>query len=518
MIALRRLPLFPLLTVLIATCSVFFLRAIPEFERNLKSWLSAAISLLALILILIWFAFSKRFSFRSRLIGLGGFIVSVIGLTQSLRLDGTTDARGLPQFVWKWTPIVGTQVPALSTKIALAASTTTDPRLAQTTDVPQFFGPHRDGIIQGAKLSKDWQKSSPKQLWRQPIGQGWSAFAVVSGKAYTQEQRGEKELVTCYDLFTGELIWAHADKAHFTQWQGGDGPRATPTVQDGYVYTYGATGLLNCLEAATGKQIWQRSVLAENHLTNLEWGISASPLVMDDQVFVTGGTPLGAVLFAYKRDSGIPSWKAGNDVANYSSPMAVTLAGKRFILSNNAARLTGYDHSSGEVLLDYAWGIDKWPKASQPVQVHPDRLFVSAGYGMGCQLLQIQADTSGKLSAIQLWSSMKMKTQFNSPSVHDNHLYGLDDGRLACLNLASGDRLWKEGRFGSGQSIVVDDLILIQNENGTVHLASANPEAFQELGQLAALSSKTWNHPVLAGRFLLVRNDREAVCYELPIE
>lgn len=514
----RRLPWFPLITLLIATCSVVYLRALPEFERNLKGWLSAAIPLVALILILVWFGFSRRFPLRARLIGLGGFALTVIGLTQALRLDGTADGRGLPQFVWKWTPSAGSRAPALSTKVAKAEPTSVDPRLAQTTDVSQFFGPNRDGIIHGAKLSKDWQKSPPKQLWRQPIGQGWSAFAVVSGKAYTQEQRGEEELVTCYDLFTGELIWAHADKAHFTQWQGGDGPRATPTIKDGHVYTYGATGLLNCLEAATGKQLWQRSVLAENKLINLEWGVSASPLIVDDQVIVTGGNPRGALLFAYKRDSGQASWKAGNDVANYSSPMLVTVAGKRFILCNNAARLTGYDPKTGEVLLDYAWGIDKWPKASQPVQTSPDRLFVSAGYGMGCQLLQIQADSAGQLSATQLWSSMKMKTQFNSPSVLGNHLYGLDDGRLACLDLATGDRLWKEGRFGSGQSIVIDNLILIQNESGTVHLASANPASFQELGQLAALSSKTWNHPVLAGRFLLVRNDREAVCYELPIE
>ena len=518
MIALRRLPLFPLLTLLIATCSVCYLRALPELERNLKGWLSVAIPLLALILILIWFAFSKRFSPRSRWIGLGILVVTAIGLTQFLRLDGTADGRGLPQFVWKWTPAAGTKVPALSTKIARAAAMSTDPRLAETADVPQFFGPHRDGLIRGSKLSKDWQKSPPKQLWRQPIGQGWSAFAVVAGKAYTQEQRGEEELVTCYDLFTGELIWAHADKAHFTQWQGGDGPRATPTIQDGQVYTYGATGLLNCLEAATGKQIWQRSVLAENNLTNLEWGISASPLVVDDQVIVTGGHSPGAVVFAFHRHSGRPSWKAGNDVANYSSPMLITVAGNRLILCNHAARLTGYDPNTGKVLLNFAWGIDKWPKASQPVQVTPDRLFVSAGYGMGCQLLQIHADASGMLSATQLWNSMKMKTQFNSPAMEKNHLYGLDDGRLACLDLTTGERRWKEGRFGSGQSIIVDDLILIQNEIGTVHLAAAKPEAFEELGKLSALSSKTWNHPVLAGRFLLVRNDREAVCYELPIE
>ncbi|MCX6854399.1 MAG: PQQ-like beta-propeller repeat protein [Verrucomicrobia bacterium] len=384
--------------------------------------------------------------------------------------------------------------------------------------MPQFFGPNRDGAITGARLAKDWQKSPPRQLWRQPIGQGWSAFAVVSGKAYTQEQRGEEELVTCYDLFTGQLIWAHADKAHFTQWQGGDGPRATPTVDGGRVYAYGATGLLNCLEADTGKPIWQHSVLAANQRTNLEWGISSSPLLVDDQVVVTGGNPRGAMLFAFQRDTGTLLWKAGDDQATYASPMLVTLAGKRLILSNNARSLTGYDPRTGAVLLDHIWGGDKWPKASQPVIIGPDRIFVSAGYGMGCQLLQVKSDPSGNLTLTELWSSMKMKTQFNSPSVHGGHLYGLDDGRLACLDLATGDRLWKEGRFGSGQSLLVDDLVLIQSESGAVHLAAADPGAFKDFGEIAALSSKTWNHPVLAGRYLLVRNDREAVCYELPIQ
>jgi outer membrane protein assembly factor BamB len=390
-------------------------------------------------------------------------------------------------------------------------------RLAQATDVPQFFGPNRDGVVTGANLSHDWKTSPPRELWRQPVGAGWSAYAVVKGRAYTQEQRGDDELVTCYDLFTGKLLWEHADKTCFNQWQSGTGPHATPTVDTGRVYTYGATGLLNCLDAATGQRIWQRSVLAENKLPNLEWGASASPLLADDKVVVSGGNAPGPTLLAYQRDTGAPLWKSGNDAASYASPILATLAGKRVILSNNTRGFNATDPATGAVLLDCPWGNDKRPKASQPVVVPPDRVFVSAGYGLGCHLYQIKAESDVKFIATELWHTLRMKTQFNSPAVRDGHAYGLDDGRLACLDFANGERLWKEGSFGSGQTLLVDDLILVQGESGAVTLACAKPEGYEELGRIEALSSKTWNNPTLAGRYLLVRNDREAVCYELPI-
>jgi outer membrane protein assembly factor BamB len=162
--------------------------------------------------------------------------------------------------------------------------------------------------------------------------------------------------------------------------------------------------------------------------------------------------------------------------------------------------------------------MDKVPKASQPVMVGADRVLVSAGYGMGCLLLQIKPGQSNQLEAEELWSHLRLKTQFNSVAQREGHLYGLDDGRLCCLEVASGERLWKEGRFGSGQSLLVDDLVIVQSESGAVHLAAAQPSGYEELGRVEALSSKTWNHPVLAGRFLLLRNDREAVCYELAID
>lgn len=515
----RGLPWFPLITVLIGVVAVTYVRSLPEFERNLKGWLTAGIPLLVLIVNFFWFLVSRRFTWKAKLIGMGGLGLLVLGLTQMLKVNGTMDGTGLPRLVWRWSKS-GSQAQKISQREAAPDSTTstsTDPRLVEAADVPQFFGPQRNGVVKGAKLARDWKSTPPKELWRQPIGEGWAAYAVVQGRAYTQEQRGEEELVTCYDLFSGKLLWAHADKVRFSQWQSGDGPHATPTVQEGKVYAYGATGLLNCLDAGTGKSIWQRSVLEETGQKNIEWGTSSSPLLVDDLVVVTGGRGPAPVLLAYRKDTGAPAWKAGEDEASYASPMLAVLAGRRVILSNNARALLICDPATGKVLLDYAWGGSNWPKASQPLVLGQDRVFLSAGYGMGCQMLKITAAPDGTFVATELWTGMKMKTQFNSPAEHAGHAYGLDDGRLSCLDLETGERLWKEGRFASGQTLLVDDLIIVQNESGPVHLAIAQPEGYEDLGKVEALSSKTWNHPTLAGRYLLVRNDREAVCYELPV-
>ncbi len=514
--ARRRLPWFPLIVTGLGAAAAGLVLMSPELERNLQQWALAGIPLLVAGLNLIWFFLTKRFSRRTRWWGLGALLLLVTGLKLTVRVNGTMDGTGLPRLAWKWSR----DRVALTTPAAPSADLpATDPALlAQAAEVPQFFGPARDGTVTGAKLAKDWTTHPPKELWRQPIGEGWSAFAVVQGRAYTQEQRGEDELVSCYDLFTGRLLWAHGDKARFSQWQSGDGPHATPAVAEGRVYAYGGTGLLNCLEAATGRLVWQRSVLKENQLANLEWGISASPLLVDDHVIVTGGDTEGPVLLAYQKSGGTPVWKTGHDRATYASPLLATLAGKRVILCQHARALTAHDPATGAVVMEHPWANAKWPKASQPVVIGQDRVFVSAGYGMGCRMIGIKAAADGKLEATELWSNLKLKTQFNSPALHGDHLYGLDDGKLACLETGGGERLWKEGRYGSGQSLLVDDLLIVQNESGTVHLAGAQPGPFQELGKINALSSKTWNHPVLSGRYLLLRNDREAVCYELPVE
>ncbi len=503
----------PASIALLAAVGVAVIRLQPELERNYKGWMTSAVLLLAVLLILLWFLFLSRFAGRLRLISFAVLVLVGFTLSQLLRVDGTADGIGLPKFAWKWTAarVLPLATPAVANIPALAP-------IADLRDVPQFFGPNRDGIVTGANLARDWNATPPKQLWRQPIGAGWSAFAVVGGRAYTQEQRGEMELVTCYQLPTGRLLWTHANKARFFQWQGGEGPRATPTVDRGQVFAIGGTGILDCLDATTGQRVWSRDVLAENKLENLTWGVSASPLVFDDIVVVTGGMTKGPTVLAYHRATGEPLWQSGSDKASYASPILTTLAGKRVILSNNASSVTAHDPATGALLLDHPWSDGKMPRASQPVVLPGDRVFLSAGYGIGCILLEIKATPDGKLAATQLWKSLRMKTQFNSAAARDGFLYGLDDGLLACVELSSGERKWKDGRYGSGQTLLVDDLLIIQSERGPVSLAAATPEGFQELGRIPALSSKTWNHPTLAGRYLLVRNDQEAVCYELPVQ
>jgi outer membrane protein assembly factor BamB len=484
-----------------------------DLDSNIKAWLVGMVLLLALVLMLGWFLFLSRFGWRLRLTVAGILALATISLSQMLRINGTTDGRGLPRLAWKWSTPTTIILPKASGTPPIAAPAV-PPALA---DVPQFLGPNRDGKVTGMPLATNWTSSPPRQLWRQPIGAAWSGFAVVGGRAFTQEQRGDDECITCYDVLTGQLLWSYSYPARFSQWQSGDGPHATPTVQEGRVFAYGATGILNCLNASNGSPIWSHHVLEENGLKNLQWGTSASPLVVDDLVVVTGGQSLGPTVLAYERRKGELRWRSGTDRASYSSPVAARLAGRKVVVSFNAATLTVHDLATGEMLLEHRWGGDGSPKAAQPVLLDEDRVFVTAGYGMGCEMLQVRPREDGKLTARSLWKNMRLKAQFNSIAVRDGYLYGLDDGMLACVDAASGTRRWKEARFGSGQTLLADDLILVQGEGGPIALCKASPDACRELGRIPALSSKTWNHPTLAGRYLLVRNDREAVCYELPV-
>ncbi len=504
----------PISLVTLAALAITAIQLQPEVDRNFKSWAGSAIGLLASVFVVIWFALLSRVRWKLRLTTLAIVGLSVFGLSKAVRVDGTVDGRGLPRLVWRWTegPERRYTDQPVTNGIAGAKAAT---KIAGASDVPQFFGPNRDGLIRGAKLARDWSVHPPRELWRQPIGEGWSAFAVVQGRAYTQEQRGTGELVTCYELLTGHLAWAHTNHVRFSEWQGGDGPRATPTIDGGKVFTIGGTGILDCLDADDGRSLWSRDVLGENKLPNLIWGISGSPLVFDDLVVVTGGFTNGPMLLAYERASGKPRWAVGGDKAGYSSPMLATLAGQRVVLSVNASSLTAHEPATGKRLLNHPWAKDNWPKASQPVVLGDDRVFISAGYGMGCEMLKITATGEGGLSAAVLWKNKRMKTQFNSAAVRDGLLYGLDDGLLACVDIATGERKWKDGRYGSGQTLLVDDLILVQAERGIVALVEAKPDGYSELGRITALTSKTWNHPTLAGCYLLARNDREAVCYEL---
>ena len=243
-------------------------------------------------------------------------------MKQFTRIEGSIGGSGIPRLVWKWSP--KQEGPARPLVLEPEAATSSQPAgdvPSRKVTFPSFSGPDRSGVLTGIPLGRDWDGTPPKLIWRQPIGLGWSAFAVSGQHAITQEQRREDELIVCYELQTGRALWAHTNHVRFSETLGGDGPRATPTIHQGRVYAMGATGILDCLEEATGQLVWSRDVLGENHLSNLTWGKSCSPLVAHDLVVVTGGEQRDKTLLAYDAATGKPVWQAGRDGASYCSPL-----------------------------------------------------------------------------------------------------------------------------------------------------------------------------------------------------
>ena len=468
-----------------------------------------------LLLFGLWWALHLR---GVRLKRTGIFILWVVAVVAAfryvIRYDGSADGSAFPSLAWRWQKQEA--LPKLhDVADAAPGPSSVPPGMA---DMPRFLGPKGDGVLPEPDWQTDWKAHPPREVWRIKVGDGWAGFAVAGGRALTQEQRGEEEYVTCYDIATGRLLWSHADTTRFDEAMGGIGPRSTPTVDvsQNAVFTMGARGLLNCLDLTSGKARWSKDILKESGTTKSpEWGKSAAPLIVGDNVVCSGGDN-GTTLIAYRRSDGQPAWKAGDDGGSYSSPVLMTLAGREQILSVNSNSVTGHDPSTGSVLWKFDWP-GMFPKVCQPVQVTPERILITTSYGLKSNLLEINPAAEGKMSVASVWSSSAPRTKFSSASVVGTHAYALDEGTLCCVDLATGERGWREGRYGFGQQIRLGEhWILVQAEKGYVALFKASPERLEEVARLEALHGKTWNPPTLAGRWLLLRNDREAVCFELP--
>ncbi|MGI9107662.1 MAG: PQQ-binding-like beta-propeller repeat protein [Pyrinomonadaceae bacterium] len=377
-----------------------------------------------------------------------------------------------------------------------------------------FRGPNRDGSYDERAVKVNWPASGLKPMWRQPIGDGFSSFVVADGAAFTIEQRRNQEVVAAYNVETGRELWTHGWSGQYTD-STGDGPRSTPTWDNGRIYAQGAEGELRCLDAKTGKLIWQRNILADNGAQNLQWGLASSPLIVDDKVVVLAGGTSGKGVAAYNKATGAPVWVSLNDRASYTSPALVTLAGKRQIMVVTANRIAGLEPADGALLWSQSWPTSMGINVSQPIVISRDRILISAGYGKGAAVFEVQG--AGKsYTTKSIWENINLKTKFNSPVVHNGHAYGLDEGILTCLDLATGERKWKGGRYAYGQVLVASGHLIITNgDTGELSLVKADPSAYTEVAKFAALSGKTWNVPALAGGRLLMRNGTEMAAYNL---
>ena len=475
---------------------------------------TAVIGVAALVLSLLWVMCFSRLTWRRRWWILGS-AAAILALPSALfEIHGVT-GDVMPILKPRWQR---GNLPVAESRTAGNAVVVDKPMPAGAGLWPQFLGPFRNSMLpDGPKLARDWAAQPPQKLWRQPIGPAWSGFAVAGERAVTLEQRGKNEAVVCYELHTGRVLWSHADAGRFANTIAGEGPRTTPAIVGGKVVTLGGTGILNCLDLATGRVVWSKNVIAENQGHVNIWGTSGSPLVLGDSVIVNPGGKNGRSLVAYRLGNGERIWGGGDDNASYSSPATATLCGVAQVLIFNDQAVFGHEQSSGRVLWEYPWNAGH-EHVAQPIVLEGDRVLVSSGYGEGSRLLQVQRDGAGRFTVKQLWRTRKLKAKFNNMVTRDGCVYGLDDGTLACVELATGALKWREGRYGHGQFILVRDLLIITAENGDVALVEPVPSGRRELARFPALTGKTWNPPALAGDLLLVRNDEEAACYRLPVE
>ncbi|QDU75565.1 outer membrane biogenesis protein BamB [Bremerella volcania] len=402
---------------------------------------------------------------------------------------------------------------------------------------PQFLGPERDSRLPGPQLETDWAAHPPEEIWRMPIGAGWSGFSALDGRIYTMEQRDHEELVTCYDMKTGTPIWGTGIEARHYTVMGYVGPRCTPLLFDGRVYALGATGVLRCLNGRSGEVVWQHDLLemygvsSDVEVKNIAWGRANSPLAyeLDGRkiVIIPAGGPdktkkdAMVSLVAFDAATGETVWEGGHEQISYASPSVAQIDGKDQIISVNESTITGHDPATGKQL----WSFD-WPGNSNGnatcSQVHSlgnNRFFVSKGYGQGASIFEVKADGDG-FTTEALWSNTRvLKTKFTNVAILGDYVFGLNDGILEKVKLEAKRPEWRERGFGHGQVLLVDDVLLVMGEEGNLAAVDTASEDYHEFSRIKALSGEiapTWNPMCLYGDLLLVRNAEEAACYKLP--
>ncbi len=500
-----------------------------DADQDAKNFALLLGSLLLMLGLSIWFIRSSGYSRRVR--WTGGLLpwAVMFSFLSMVKLVNNGDV-GFVDWQWRWTSALDERLEQLDVANAIGDWSKTP------EDYPRFLGNGYWAEVEGVELVTDWKISPPKELWRQKIGAGWSGFSIVGHYAITQEQRGPEELVTCYEVRSGEIVWTHSDSVRWDPMgagsMGGIGPRATPTIFDQRVVTQGATGIVNCLDALTGKVIWSHDTLVENQVGNVMWGKAGSPLVVENVegrnlVVISVGGKDGRSLVAYDLETGSEVWAGGDYRSSYASPIVVNMAGQRQILSVNEFFVTGHRVTDGSVLWETPWdgNSDTDATCSQPIPLSGDRIFLSKGYGVGASLLQLQTD-GNSIHARPLWQpeiKRVMKTKMSNALVRDGHIYGLDGGLMECIEIGTGRKRWKKRRspaVGHGQILLIGKVILVLTESGELLLTEASPEKYRELAAMRVFPDEqvTWNTPAFSSPYLLVRNAEQAVCYELVLE
>ena len=462
------------------------------------------------IAFVLWAILSRNLAMRSRRVTMVLTIILSCGVMALIQTGGVSSDFD-SDFSWRWSSTPEELLLDQSKSEKMSAPVNVQENVEVNTDWHGFRGPKRDGIVHNVRINTNWVDSAPVELWRRKVGPAWSSFAVGGNLFYTQEQRGKDEAVTCYDLFTGQPVWRHLDSARFWESNGGAGPRGTPTLYGDNVYALGGTGVFNVLKASDGSVVWSNNIAKDTDTKVPMWGFSGSPLVVDDLVIV----PAAGSLIAYDLNNGQTRWLIKGVSECYSSPHLLNIDGVRQVLFLNQKGAKSIDPVEGKLLWEYIW---KGGPIVQPTLLDDNSIMLSVGEKSGVRSITVKNSSNG-WTIKENWSTKQLNPYFNDSVVYKGHVFGYVGPRLACIDIKDGKRKWKGGRYGRGQLILLNDqgLLIVLAEKGDLALVKADTEKFTELARIKAIKGKTWNHPVLAGNILLVRNGQEMVAFKLSL-
>lgn len=410
-------------------------------------------------------------------------------------------------------------------------------------DWPRWRGPHGDGTWDAPQLPAEWPAGGPKTVWRQPVGGGYAGISVADGKVYTLDLRDPvkptkddgpdgTERVLCFDAATGKPLWSHQYTVRYGDLGGyANGPRSTPTVHDGRLYTLGAVGHLLCLDAATGKVIWQRDTVKECGARVPEWGFAASPVIDGDRVIAhVGARPNGSVI-AFDRRTGKEVWRSLPDDAGYCTPVLIEPKSGRQLVVWTPENVHGLDPETGKRLWSVPHKETYGVSIASPI--YRDGILFITGYWEGAKTIRLGAKPT---DAELLWQDRKhLRGLMAQPLYRDGHVYTFDKGYgLTCFELKSGKKLWDDenqltprGRNPHASVVRLGDTdrVLALNSAGELVLARLTPKGYDEQSRAKVLTGRVWGHPAFAGRHMFAKADgaeawqnagpHELVCVEL---
>ena len=378
----------------------------------------------------------------------------------------------------------------------------------------QYRGPNRDGHIPEQGVALNWEKK-PKALWKVPAGPGHSSVLVAEQTVYTLEQSGERETLFARNLSNGKEKWKVAQQTKWDDMMSGTGPRSTPTLLNGKLYTLFSNGVLCRVNAKSGKLEWETKTVEANYEFP-EWGISCSPLIWNELIILNLGGEKSAVR-AYSINDGNLVWESdlsGKGV--YISSSVLTLLGEDHLLAAVEGKIAGLNPKNGKTLWEKPWKIFlNNAQIAQPIALSKNSFLLAAGYGKGAECWNISRLTNGKYLIETSWKSKNLKAKFSNPVLKNGYLYGLSENLLVCLEAKTGELKWRGNKYGYGRILVSKDKLLILGNTGALSIVEATPDQFKEVFSEQLLSEvRCWNGPALASGYLVAMNGEELACFD----